>query len=49
MEQQINFAQAQTCLLMEPQHSNILGHVHGGELMKMMDNTAGIAAAKQAK
>lgn len=30
MEQQINFAQAQTCLLMEPQHSNILGHVHGG-------------------
>lgn len=49
MEQQINFAQAQTCLLMEPQHSNILGYVHGGELMKMMDNTAGIAAAKQAK
>ena len=49
MEQQINFAQAQTCLLMEPQHSNILGHVHGGELMKMMDNTAGIASAKQAK
>lgn len=49
MKNTINFAQAETCLIMEPQHSNIFGHVHGGEMMKMMDNTAGIAAAKQAK
>lgn len=45
----VNFAQAETCLIMEPIHANIHGHVHGGELMKIMDNTAGIAAAKQAK
>lgn len=49
MKNNINFAQAETCLIMEPQHSNIFGNVHGGEMMKMMDNTAGIAAAKQAK
>lgn len=49
MKNNIKFAQAETCLLMEPQHSNIFGNVHGGELMKIMDNTAGIAAAKQAK
>lgn len=49
MNNNIKFAQAESCLLMEPQHSNILGNVHGGELMKLMDNTAGIAAAKQAK
>jgi acyl-CoA hydrolase len=34
---------------MEPYHSNIMGNVHGGELMKMMDNAAGIAAFKHAK
>lgn len=49
MKNNIKFAQAETCLLMEPQHSNIFGNVHGGELMKIMDNTAGIASAKQAK
>lgn len=49
MKSSINFAQAETCLIMEPQHSNIFGNVHGGEMMKMMDNTAGIAAAKQAR
>lgn len=49
MKNNINFAQAETSLIMEPQHSNIFGNVHGGEMMKMMDNTAGIAAAKQAK
>jgi acyl-CoA hydrolase len=34
---------------MEPMHSNPYGNVHGGALMKIMDNTAGIAAAKHAK
>ena len=34
---------------MEPMHANIHGHVHGGELMHLMDNAAGIAAAKHAK
>lgn len=49
LNQNVKFARAETCLIMEPMHSNIHGNVHGGELMKMMDNTAGIAAAKQAK
>lgn len=45
----ISFSRAETCLIMEPSHSNPHGNVHGGELMKIMDNTAGIAAAKHAK
>jgi len=34
---------------MEPVHSNSQGNVHGGELMKIMDTTAGLAAIKHAK
>lgn len=34
---------------MQPEHSNIAGNVHGGELMKLMDNAAGVAAAKHCK
>ncbi|SCG84433.1 Cytosolic acyl coenzyme A thioester hydrolase [Proteiniborus sp. DW1] len=32
--------------LMEPIHSNIAGNVHGGEIMKLMDNAAGVVAAR---
>jgi len=32
--------------LMLPHHSNPAGIVHGGELMKMMDNAAGVVAAR---
>lgn len=44
-----SFARAETCQIMEPIHSNSQGNVHGGELMKIMDTTAGIAALKHAK
>jgi len=36
-------AMAQTTL---PHQANTLGFVHGGELMKMMDNAAGVAATR---
>ncbi len=49
MDSNISFSRVETCLIMEPQHSNPMGHVHGGELMKIMDNVAGIAAFKHAK
>lgn len=49
MKDGISFSRAETCMVMEPYHSNIMGNVHGGELMKMMDNAAGIAAFKHAK
>ena len=45
----ISFSRTETCMVMEPHHSNPMGHVHGGELMKIMDNTAGITAFKHAK
>jgi len=34
---------------MEPQHANFFGNVHGGEIMKFMDTTAGCTAIKYAK
>jgi len=34
--------------IMLPAQANPAGYVHGGELMKMMDNTAGVAAARHA-
>jgi acyl-CoA hydrolase len=48
MNNTISFAVAETCQIMEPIHSNSQGNVHGGELMKIMDTTAGIAALKHA-
>lgn len=36
-------------MIMEPIHSNIMGNIHGGELMKIMDNIGGITAYKHAK
>ena len=35
--------------LMLPEQANILGNVHGGEIMKMMDNTAGIVARRHSR
>jgi len=35
--------------LMQPSQANASGNVHGGEIMKMMDNAAGIAAARHAR
>lgn len=49
MTNNISFSRAETCLIMEPIHSNLYGNVHGGELMKVMDNVAGLAAFKHAK
>lgn len=34
---------------MESNHSNIAGNVHGGEIMRLMDNVAGIAAIRHAR
>ncbi|MPW25720.1 acyl-CoA thioesterase [Alkalibaculum sp. M08DMB] len=49
MNNKITFASAETCMIMDPIHSNSLGNVHGGELMKIMDNIAGIVCVKHTK
>ena len=36
-------------MIMEPQHANIYGNVHGGEIMRLMDTTAGCTAIKYSK
>jgi acyl-CoA hydrolase len=35
-------------LLMELSHANTMGNVHGGEIMKLIDTAAGIAASRHA-
>lgn len=35
--------------LMQPAQANIAGNVHGGEIMKLMDNAGGIVARKHAR
>lgn len=35
--------------LMQPEHANVLGNVHGGEIMKLMDNAGGIVAARHSR
>ncbi len=49
MEEGISFTRVETSLIMEPRHSNPSGNIHGGEMMKIMDNVAGIVAVKHAK
>ena len=36
-------------MVTEPQHANVYGTVHGGEIMRLMDTTAGCTAIKYAK
>lgn len=49
MKRDISFTRVETSMVMEPKHCNPSGNIHGGELMKIMDNVAGIVAAKHAK
>lgn len=35
--------------LMLPEHANIAGNVHGGEVMKMMDNAGGVVARRHSR
>lgn len=35
--------------LMLPEHANISGNVHGGEIMKMMDNAGGVVARRHSR
>lgn len=45
----VSFSNVITNMIMQPLHANTQGNVHGGELMKIMDNVAGIVAMKHAK
>ena len=36
-------------MLMQPMNANSQGSVHGGDLVKIMDNIAGIAARKHSR
>lgn len=35
--------------LMQPEHANVYGNVHGGEIMKLMDNAGGIVARRHCR
>ena len=36
-------------MIMEPQQANVFGNIHGGEIMRLMDTTAGCTAIKYSK
>lgn len=42
----MSFSRMQTVQQMTQQDANLVGNVHGGVIMKLVDNTAGMAAAK---
>lgn len=49
LNKNISFPRSQTELVMQPYMLNPQGTIHGGELMKLMDNAAGIVARKHSK
>lgn len=49
MKNDIQFARIETTMIMMPIHANNQGAIHGGELMKLMDEVAGIVGLKHSK
>ncbi|MPW26531.1 acyl-CoA thioesterase [Alkalibaculum sp. M08DMB] len=47
-ERDMAFSRIESSVRMQPVHGNPQGTVHGGELIKFMEDTAGIAAMKHA-
>ena len=45
----ITFAKVETNLIMDPVYSNVFGNAHGGELVKIMDNIAGMVGVKHTR
>jgi acyl-CoA hydrolase len=45
----VSHSQSMISNVMLPQHANQSGNVHGGEIMKMMDSTAGVVARRHSR
>ncbi|AET68739.1 acyl-CoA hydrolase [Desulfosporosinus orientis DSM 765] len=45
----VKYSQVIMSNVMLPQHANPFGNVHGGEIMKLMDSAAGVAAQRHAR
>jgi acyl-CoA hydrolase len=45
----VSLSKVELCQLMLPEHANAYGNVHGGLIMKMVDETGGIAAMRHAQ
>lgn len=45
----VSLSRVELCQLMLPEHANAYGNVHGGLIMKMVDETGGIAAMRHAQ
>ena len=45
----VSQSRLELCQLMLPEHANAYGNVHGGLIMKMVDETGGIAAMRHAQ
>ena len=42
-------SKVETMQFVLPEHLNHMGNMHGGEIMKLMDNTAGLAFTRHAE
>jgi uncharacterized protein (TIGR00369 family) len=49
MAKRVEDSRLAMAVLMLPEHANPAGNVHGGEIMKLMDNTAGVVAQRHAR
>ncbi len=47
-ERTVGHSSSTLAQVMYPQHANVAGNVHGGEIMKMMDSAAGVVAFRHA-
>ncbi len=45
----VEYSRISMATLMLPEHANMMGNVHGGEIMKLMDNAAGVLAQRHAR
>lgn len=45
----VDYSQLAMSVLMLPEHTNPYGNAHGGEIMKLMDNAAGVVAQRHAR
>lgn len=45
----VSDSQVTLAQFMQPEHANVMGNVHGGWLMKLIDEAGGICAARHAR
>lgn len=45
----VSYSAVEVAQMMQPHHANAAGNVHGGQIMKMIDDAAGVVALRHAR